>query len=259
MTKTMDELMELQRLVKGADSIELKLTLPEHVVPLGGDGARASIRSRPRSARCSSSTRPTSTSTGPASSCGPGGSRGASTTRSSSCARSSRTSCPAELRQLPEFVVEVDALPGGYVCSASLKGTLVDERRAQRGRRRASAAQAVLQAAAGVLRRARPRGPDHRRPVGAGADLRAQAEARDRRRSAASSSPRCGCIPTARGSSSCRRSACRAKGSSVAAEVRDFLGSKGIGLDGEQQTKTKTALEFFSAELRAQADASAPA
>ncbi len=29
---------------------------------------------------------------------------------------------PAALRKLPDFVVEVDALPGGYVCSASLKG-----------------------------------------------------------------------------------------------------------------------------------------
>ena len=29
---------------------------------------------------------------------------------------------PAELRRLPDFFVEVDAMPGGYVCSASLKG-----------------------------------------------------------------------------------------------------------------------------------------
>ena len=30
---------------------------------------------------------------------------------------------PGRLRKLPELVVEVDAMPGGYVCSASLKGT----------------------------------------------------------------------------------------------------------------------------------------
>ncbi len=35
-------------------------------------------------------------------------------------------------------------------------------------------------------------------------------------------------------------------------EVRTFLQGKGIDLGGEQQTKTKTALEFFSAELLAQ-------
>jgi len=31
---------------------------------------------------------------------------------------------PEELRRLPDFDVEVDALPGGYVCSASYKGEL---------------------------------------------------------------------------------------------------------------------------------------
>ena len=30
---------------------------------------------------------------------------------------------PADLRELADFVVEVDAMPGGYVCSASLKGS----------------------------------------------------------------------------------------------------------------------------------------
>ena len=30
---------------------------------------------------------------------------------------------PGRLRKLPELVVEVDAMPGGYVCSASLKGS----------------------------------------------------------------------------------------------------------------------------------------
>ena len=38
----------------------------------------------------------------------------------------------------------------------------------------------------------------------------------------------------------------------VAEEARSFLESKGVELTGEQQTKTKTALEFFSAELQAQ-------
>ena len=33
----------------------------------------------------------------------------------------------------------------------------------------------------------------------------------------------------------------------VAVESRAFLASQGVDLSGEQQTKTKTALEFFSA------------
>ena len=37
----------------------------------------------------------------------------------------------------------------------------------------------------------------------------------------------------------------------VAAEARVFLAEHGIGLSGEQQTKTRTALEFFAGELAA--------
>jgi hypothetical protein len=38
----------------------------------------------------------------------------------------------------------------------------------------------------------------------------------------------------------------------VAAEARAFLQQKGVDLSGEQQTKTKTALEFFAKELTAE-------
>jgi hypothetical protein len=37
----------------------------------------------------------------------------------------------------------------------------------------------------------------------------------------------------------------------VAVEARAFLEGRGIDLEGEQQTKTRTALEFFSGELTA--------
>jgi hypothetical protein len=43
----------------------------------------------------------------------------------------------------------------------------------------------------------------------------------------------------------------------VAAEGRAFLSERGIDLGGEQQTKTRKALEFFSKELKASAPASA--
>ena len=36
----------------------------------------------------------------------------------------------------------------------------------------------------------------------------------------------------------------------VAAESRAYLTGRGIDLSGEQQTKTKAALEFFATELR---------
>ena len=37
----------------------------------------------------------------------------------------------------------------------------------------------------------------------------------------------------------------------VAVEARAFLTGRGVDLAGEQQTKTKTALEFFAQELAA--------
>jgi hypothetical protein len=39
----------------------------------------------------------------------------------------------------------------------------------------------------------------------------------------------------------------------VAAETRAFLAKQGVDLSGEQQTKTSTALEFFSRNLKATA------
>jgi hypothetical protein len=36
----------------------------------------------------------------------------------------------------------------------------------------------------------------------------------------------------------------------VAAEARAFLHDRGVDVTGEQQTKTATALKFFSEELR---------
>ena len=37
----------------------------------------------------------------------------------------------------------------------------------------------------------------------------------------------------------------------VAAETRAFLSERGVDLEGDQEAKTRKALEFFSAELRA--------
>ena len=45
------------------------------------------------------------------------------------------------------------------------------------------------------------------------------------------------------------------EGFQVAAETRAFLSSQGVDLLGEQQTKTKTALEYFSRNLDAAATA----
>jgi hypothetical protein len=45
----------------------------------------------------------------------------------------------------------------------------------------------------------------------------------------------------------------------VAAMARAYLAARGVDLAGAQQTKTRTALDFFAAERRAQAAAAAKA
>jgi hypothetical protein len=40
----------------------------------------------------------------------------------------------------------------------------------------------------------------------------------------------------------------------VAAETRAFLTERGVDLTGEQETKTKKALEYFSKQLQADGD-----
>ena len=55
---------------------------------------------------------------------------------------------PAELRDAPTFRVEVDALPGGFVCSGALKRPLAPDRRPEHPGGRAPAAEALLEGAA---------------------------------------------------------------------------------------------------------------
>jgi len=116
------ELVDMMALLKGADSVELKLTIPETsqratlealgLDPLGAqvrlvhfydtpdlqlESAGVVVRARRVAQRGDDSVvklRPVVVS-----------------------------ELPPELRESPECVVEVDAMPGGHVCSASLKGT----------------------------------------------------------------------------------------------------------------------------------------
>jgi hypothetical protein len=158
-----------------------------------------------------------------------------------------------DVRQDPSFGVEVDAMPGGFVCSASFKGKLgtVDVKEVLAGHRpirklfskgqRAFFAQHAPEGfdldgltALGPINvfkvKFAPEGlrrkmvgemwfyPDGSRIV----ELSTK------------------CLP--------------GEAFQVAAETRAFLSDRGVDLAGEQQTKTRTALEFFSAELKADAE-----
>jgi hypothetical protein len=155
---------------------------------------------------------------------------------------------PADLRKSSSFVVEVDAMPGGYVCSAALKG-------------KADVA-AVRRAAAGehpirkLFSKEQRAFFADRAPAGIELDglavlgpvfvlkLNFTPEELGRRHVA-----EVWLYPDGSRILELSTKCVASDAFQVAAESRAFLTSKGVDLSGEQQTKTKAALRFFSKEL----------
>jgi hypothetical protein len=158
---------------------------------------------------------------------------------------------PEGLRDRSGFGVEIDAMPTGFVCSARLKrklepGTVRESLLGGRPPRKlfSKAQRAFFEqfAPAGLsLDDVRPLGPITVLKLGftpQGFDRRMVAELwtyPDGSRILELSTK---CEP--------------AEAFDVAASTRAFLEGRGIDLSGVQQTKTKTALDYFAAELRAQ-------
>ena len=170
-----EELQELLELIKGADSVELKLTVPEEnqrstVRALGLDPLQAEIRQvffldTPELAldkqglvvRARRSQK-----------------------KGDDSVVKLRPVVPSELpkgiRRSPSFGVEVDASPGGFVCSGSMKGTPTTGHVHEAVTGKRASAQALLEGAAGALRRQRARRDRARRPLDPRPALRPQAE-----------------------------------------------------------------------------------
>ena len=157
-----------------------------------------------------------------------------------------------ELRQSPNMVVEVDAMPGGFVCSASLKRTMgtTDVRACTTGDRRKRKLFSKEQRA--FFAEHAPEGIDlddltilgpifvlKLKLSPAGFDRRMVAEMwlyPDNTRILELSTK---CAP--------------AEALDVAARAKMFLIDQGVEVTGEQQTKTRTALEFFAGSMRKEA------
>jgi len=156
---------------------------------------------------------------------------------------------PKELRTDPSFVVEVDALPGGYVCSGSLKAELATD--------------VIQQAVRGDLplrklfTKAQRKFYEAHAPDGVGLDdlavlgpifvLKLKVTPPELSHKLVGEM---WLYPNGERVVELSTKCLPGQGFDTATEVRDYLNAKGLDLDGEQQTKTKTALEFFSAELR---------
>jgi hypothetical protein len=157
---------------------------------------------------------------------------------------------PAKVREHKSFGVEVDALPGGYVCSGSFKGDLG-----------AGVVKPIITEGGGIsalFNKHQQAFYAEHAPEGIGLDdlsvlgpvlvlkLKFSPEGYERRLVA-----EVWLYPDGSRilelSTKCKPN----EAFQVAAETRAYLSGLGIDLFGEQQTKTRTALEFFSGQLNA--------
>jgi hypothetical protein len=154
-----------------------------------------------------------------------------------------------DLRSLKGFGVEVDAMPGGFVCSARLQAKMRagKVREAMSGQRSLKSLFDKRQRA--FFAKCAPEGIaiDELSILGPimvlklkfspdGYDGRLVAEL--------------WLYPDGSRILELSTKAATSEAFEVAARSRKYLEQRGVDLSGEQQTKTKTALEFFSAELR---------
>jgi hypothetical protein len=244
-----EQLRELVGLIEGADSVELKLTVPDEdrrstVVALGMDPLDAYLRQvfffdTPDLAldRAGVVTRARR-------------SQGRPDDSVVKLRPVDPVDLPAQQRASDFFGVEVDAMPGGYVCSGSFKGELK--------------AGHVKQAVAGerplrelFSNEQRAYWAEHA-PAGLDLDdltvlgpvtvlkLKWKPEGYGRKLVA-----ELWFYPDGSRllelSTKCKPS----EAFDVAARTRVYLSERGVNLAGEQQTKTRTALEFYSRELAA--------
>jgi hypothetical protein len=155
---------------------------------------------------------------------------------------------PPSVRKAKGMVVEVDAMPGGYVCSASFKGALDTPQ--------------VKQVAAGerAIRKlfSKPQRAFYQEhaPQGLGMDdltvlgpitvFKLKFSPEDLRRRMVAE---LWLYPDGERILELSTKCLPSEGFQVAAETRAYLASRGVDLYGEQQTKTRTALEYFTRSL----------
>jgi hypothetical protein len=157
---------------------------------------------------------------------------------------------PKELRRSPNFGVEVDAMPGGYVCSGSMKRTLgtTDVRDAVTGKRPLSKLFSKEQRSLYAAHAPDGLDLDSLSILGPILVLKLKFAPKGYDRKLVAELwlyPDNAMILEL--STKCEPS----EAFQVGAETRTFLTQHGIDLSGDQETKTKKALEFFSERLQA--------
>jgi hypothetical protein len=240
-----EELGQLLELLRGADSAELKLTLPEEgqrsaVATLGLDPLEAQIRQAfffdtpslelnaagvvVRARRIQGRDHDTVVKLRPV----------------------VPEQLPEDLRTSESFNVEVDAMPGGYVCSASFKGKAGpdDILAAVRGERPIRKLFSKEQRE--FYAEHAPKGIelDDLTVMGPIFVLKLKSKPKDFARKLVAE---LWLYPDDTRILELSAKCPPGEAFQAAAEMRAFLAARGVDLSGEQQTKTKTALEYFAA------------
>jgi hypothetical protein len=157
---------------------------------------------------------------------------------------------PEELRAAPGFFVEVDAMPGGFVCSASYKGTLAEPRVRETIRGGRPLRKLFSKQQRAFYAEHAPEGLelDSLSLLGPIFVLKVKYAPPELGRKVVGE---LWLYPD--GSQLIELSTKCAPGEAfqVAAETRAFLTERGIDMSAAQETKTRKALEFFAAELQA--------
>jgi hypothetical protein len=244
---TDEQLGEFMRLVEGADSVELKLTIPESAQrsaassldldPLDGQIRQVFFFDTPsldlerkgvvvRARRIQKKASDTVVKLRPV----------------------VPAELPADLRRSPGFVVEVDAMPGSFVCSGSLKGETqaADVKEVITGGR--PLRKLLTKEQRTFFKAHAPEGTslDDLRVLGPIFVLKLKFSPKTLGRRLVAE---LWLYPDGSRVLELSTKCATNEAFQVAAETRVFLTSRGITLGGEQQTKTRKALEFFSQEL----------
>jgi hypothetical protein len=158
---------------------------------------------------------------------------------------------PPSVRKAKTMVVEVDAMPGGYVCSASFKGSLgpgTAVKDVAAGNRPIRKLYSKEQRAFYATHAPEGLGLDDLSTLGPINVFKLKFTPKDFKRRLVAE---LWLYPDGERILELSTKCTPAEGFQVAAETRAFLADRGVDLYGEQQTKTKTALDFFARNLQA--------
>jgi hypothetical protein len=252
-TLTTEQLAQVLRLLKGADSVELKLTVPDAnrrstVAALGMDPLDAQIRQvvffdTPdlrlnqhgvvvRARRVQGKAGDTVIKLRPI----------------------DPEAVPKSLRMSPAFSIEVDAMPGGFVCSGTMKGQVDDALVRQATHGQVARSKLFTKEQRSLYEQHAPDGVtlDDLAVLGPITVFKLKFTPDEFGRKMVAE---LWLYPDGTRllelSTKCQTS----EALDVAAQARAFLTARGVDLLAEQQTKTRTALDFFAGELAGATDA----